>query len=45
MDIVMQIFYLNWDPAVASFICGIVVLFSIMNLYLFLKYTFRSQIS
>jgi len=38
MDIVMSILYLGWNPTNASFISGIVVIFSIMNLYLFLKY-------
>ena len=30
-------FYLRWDPTNASFICGIMLLFSIINLHLFLK--------
>ena len=37
MDIVMYILCLRWDPTNAFFICGVVVLFSNINLYLFLK--------
>ena len=29
--------YLRWDPTNASFICGIMVLFSIMNFYIFVN--------
>ena len=45
MDIGMQILYLRWDPTNASFICCIMVLFSIMNVYLFLKCVTSDPIS
>jgi len=44
MAIVRYIFYLGWDPKYASFIYGIVAIFSIMNLYLFLRHTVRPRI-
>ena len=37
MNILMQILYLSWDLIYDSFICGIMVLFCIMKLYLCLK--------